>query len=194
LKIHILLCTTMNIKAKNGWSNTSVNDLLKFVFIFTIFFIFRNLLNIFQTLFIIYIIILWFYLYYRLLNEKLFSSDNVIPSSCRKAQKILKDVGVPCVSYHSFVNDCILYRGWYEKLSVCPKSGANRYHPGSTWKNIPLKVVLHLPIINRFIRMYKCDSLAQYMNWHAKNRSEENVITHSWIFQSNETYRKYMTQ
>lgn len=88
----------------------------------------------------------------------------------------MKDVGVSCVTYHACINDCILYRGPYEKLDVCPKCDKNRHHSGTTRKNVPRKVVFHLPIIDIFIRMYKCKSLAQYMDWHAKNRSEDGGI------------------
>ena len=51
-----------------------------------------------------------FHCYYRLLKEKLFPSDNVIPYLCKKAHDILKDVGVEYNSYHGFINDCIMYR------------------------------------------------------------------------------------
>ena len=48
---------------------------------------------------------------YRLFKYKVLPSDNVLPSSCEEANKLLKMLGVEYISYHRCPNDCILYRG-----------------------------------------------------------------------------------
>ena len=48
---------------------------------------------------------------YKLFKDKVLPSDNVLPSSCEEAKKILKMLGVEYISYHACPNDCIIYRG-----------------------------------------------------------------------------------
>ena len=64
---------------------------------------------------------------YRLFKDKVLSSDNLLPSSCEEANKLLKMLGVEYISYHACPNDCILYRGEYVDKKMCPKCGHGRY-------------------------------------------------------------------
>lgn len=89
--------------------------------------------------------------YYKLLNKKLLPSDNVIPPSYRKAYIVLKDIKVEYDTYHVRINDYILYRGPYEKLSTCVKYGVSRYQKEMKGKNIPRKKVHHIQINPRLM-------------------------------------------
>ena len=64
---------------------------------------------------------------YRLLKDKVFSSDNGFPNSVPKAKKMLKRLGVEYISCHACLNDCILYKDAYVNKERCPKCGHDRY-------------------------------------------------------------------
>ena len=46
-----------------------------------------------------------------LLKEKILTSDNALPHSYEEENKMLKNLGLGCISYHACLNDCILYIG-----------------------------------------------------------------------------------
>ena len=54
-------------------------------------------------------------------------SDNIFPSSCEEAKKLLKMLCVEYISYHARPNDFILYRGEYVDREICLKCGHDRY-------------------------------------------------------------------
>ena len=58
----------------------------------------------------------------------------------------------------------------------CPKCGTNRYRTDQLTKKVPQKVLRHIPIIPRLQRMFRCNSIAQFMDFHAKNRSGDGVL------------------
>lgn len=95
-----------------------------------------------------------------LLKEKVLPRDNVIPLLCRKAHKSLKDVGVECHSFHACINECILYKGPYEKLTIRIKCDTNRYHSRMIRDNIPQKNVHNFSIIPKIYRIFWCNSIA----------------------------------
>ena len=64
---------------------------------------------------------------YKLFKDKVLPSDNVLPSSCEEAKKLLKMLGVEYMSYHACLNDCILYRGEYTDKEICLKCGHEKY-------------------------------------------------------------------
>lgn len=57
--------------------------------------------------------------------------------SCKKEPTSLKDTWVEYSSYHTYINNYILYMGTYEKMSTYPKCDAIRYKRGKKEKNIP---------------------------------------------------------
>ena len=64
---------------------------------------------------------------YRLFKDKVLLCNNVLPSSCEEAKKLLKMLGVEYISYHACPNDCILYRCEYADKDICPKCGHDMY-------------------------------------------------------------------
>ena len=46
----------------------------------------------------------------------------------------------------------------------------------STNKNVPHKVLRYIPIIPRLQRLFRCKNIAQFMDYHARNRSQDDVI------------------
>ena len=64
---------------------------------------------------------------YRLFQDKVLPSDDVLPGTCEEVKKLLKMLGFEYISYHACPNDFILYKGEYADKEICPKCGHDRY-------------------------------------------------------------------
>ena len=107
--------------------------------------------------------------------------DNVMPANSYEAKKILSNLGLEYIKFHSCPNDCILYRGIYADESECPKCHLSRWKVGKDGKvrvNIPAKVMWYFPIIPRFRRMFKSATTAELMTWHANQRQQDGKMRH----------------
>ena len=100
----------------------------------------------------------------------------MLPSTCREARQLLVELGVEYKQIHACQNDCILYRGEYQNKQECLVWKEKRYRTDVQSPTIPNKVLRHMPIIPRIQRMFRCKSLAQLMDWHAKNRSKDGFM------------------
>jgi hypothetical protein len=49
------------------------------------------------------------------------------PIVVQEAKKMLKMLGVEYISYHTCLNDCILYKRKYVDKEICPECGHDRY-------------------------------------------------------------------
>ena len=85
---------------------------------------------------------------------------------------MLVELGIEYKQIHSCKNDCILYKDKYQDKVECPVCKEKRYRTDLQGPTVPNKVLRHMPIIPRLQRMFRCKSLAQLMDWHAKNRSK----------------------
>ena len=52
---------------------------------------------------------------------------NELPSTTYEAKKVVCPLGLEVQKIHAYLNDCILYRGEYEKLDGCPVYDAKWY-------------------------------------------------------------------
>jgi hypothetical protein len=43
-------------------------------------------------------------------------------------------------------------------------------------KRVPRKFLRHIPIIPHLQRLFRCESISQFMDYHAHNRSEDGVL------------------
>eukprot|EP00249_Psilotum_nudum_P022033 c28346_g2_i1 orf=372-629(+) len=85
---------------------------------------------------------------------------------------MLSSLGMEYKNYHACVNDCMLFRGTHENNSTCVKCGESHYKVGSDnvkGAKIPRKILRHFPIIPHLHHIFKCPSLAEYMDWHLRN-------------------------
>jgi hypothetical protein len=96
----------------------------------------------------------------------------VLPSTCKEACKLLDELGIEYKQIHSSKNYFILYRGEYQNKVECPVCKENKYRTDVQGPTVPKKVLRHMPIIPRLQRMFRCKSLAQLMDWNAKNGSK----------------------
>ena len=58
---------------------------------------------------------------FKLMKTTILSNQNEMPKSRDVAKKILADVGMDYTTIHACQNDCILFKGEYANLDVCPK-------------------------------------------------------------------------
>ena len=73
-------------------------------------------------------------------------------------------------------NNHIIYYGQYASENKCPQCEISRYQINQVTNKVPRKVLHYIPIIPRFQQLFRCQSIAQFMDYHAKNRSEDGVL------------------
>ena len=100
----------------------------------------------------------------------------MLPSTYREARQLLVHLGIEYNQIHACENDCILYRDNYKNHQECLVCKHKRYRTDLQSATVPNKVLRHMPIIPRLQRMFRCKSLAQLMDWHAKNRSKDGFM------------------
>ena len=72
-------------------------------------------------------------------------------------------------------NDHAIYYNQHEFATECHIS---RYQTDQVTKKVHHKVLHHIPIIPRLQRLFRCNNIAQFMDYHARNRSQDDLI---WI-------------
>jgi hypothetical protein len=75
---------------------------------------------------------------------------------------MLKMLGFEHISYHSCLNDYILYRGEYAYKYICTKCGNESYCKSNKKgkSHGPLHMILsHMPIFPRIQRLFHCKEL-----------------------------------
>ena len=98
----------------------------------------------------------------------------MIPKSREEAKKIIASLGIEYNTIHACINDCILYRGEYEKETTCPKCGVARFKAGTL--NVPMKVLHHFPLVPRVQHIFRCPEIAKLMDWSSRNASTDGVM------------------
>ena len=73
-------------------------------------------------------------------------------------------------------NDHIIYYGQYALENEFPQCQISRYRTDKASKKVSRKVLRYILIIPRFQRLFRCQSIAQFMDFHAKNISQDNVL------------------
>ena len=97
------------------------------------------------------------------LLKNMLLEDNTLPNRNYEANKILCIVDSDYIKIHSCHNDCILYKKKYENMKKFPRCGESHYkmkdngvedNDGVTIKGVPTKVMLYLPIIQIFKKLF----------------------------------------
>lgn len=90
----------------------------------------------------------------------------------------MKTLGMDYKMYHACQNDCILFKGAHINAQTCPECGESRFKAedaGAQNNKVPRKILRHFLIIPRLRHIMQCPSLAQYMDWHSRHRSIDNI-------------------
>jgi hypothetical protein len=88
----------------------------------------------------------------------------------------MKDIGMEYQTIDACPNDHIIYYKHHEFTTQCPTCHISRYQSDRLTKKVPCKVLWHIPIIPRLQRLFKYNSLAQFMDYHARNRSQDDIM------------------
>jgi hypothetical protein len=89
---------------------------------------------------------------------------------------IMKEIGMDYQAIDACHNDHIIYYGQYALENECPQCQISRYRTNKALKKVSRKFLHYIPIIPRFQRLFKCQSITQFMNFHAKNISRDDVL------------------
>ena len=77
---------------------------------------------------------------------------------------------------HACPDDHVIYYNQHEIETKCMECHVTRYHTNKVTKNMPQKVLRYIPIIPRLQRLFRCKNIAQFMDYHARNISQDDVI------------------
>ena len=71
---------------------------------------------------------------------------------------------------HACLDDHVIYYNHHEFAIECPKCHVSRYRTNKVTKKVPQKVLRYIPIIPCLQRLFGCNNIAQFMDYHARNR------------------------
>jgi hypothetical protein len=89
---------------------------------------------------------------------------------------IMKEIGMDYQAIDACTNDHIIYYGKYALENECPQCQISRYQTDKASKKVSRKVLHYILIIPHFQRLFRCQSIARFMDFHAKNRSQDDVL------------------
>jgi hypothetical protein len=116
-----------------------------------------------------------------LISSRLPKSE--LPSSYDQAKKYLQELGLGYENIHLCKNNCVLFRdsktSKYAKLNVCQVCKESRWKDETGSKQVPRKVLRHLPLLPRLKRIYASKHTSEETRWHQKVRTPvKNVMSH----------------
>ena len=69
-----------------------------------------------------------------------------------------------------------VYYNQHEFATECLQCHISRYQTDQVTKKVPHKVLHYIPIIPCLQRLFRCNNIAQFMDYHARNISQYDVI------------------
>ena len=111
-----------------------------------------------------------------MIGEYLLPPSNKLPCTYRDLTSIMKYVGMEYQAIDACPDDHIIYYKQYEFETECPKCHSSRYRTDQVTKKVPRKVLRYIPIIPCLQRLFRCKNIAQFMDYHAQNRSQDDII------------------
>jgi hypothetical protein len=89
---------------------------------------------------------------------------------------IMKENEMDYQAINACPNDHIIYYGQYALEEEFPQCQISRYRTDKASKKVSCKVLHYILIIPHFQRLFRCQSIEQFMDFHAKNRSRDDVL------------------
>jgi len=93
-----------------------------------------------------------------------------------EAKQMICPLGLEVQKIHACPNDCILFRGDYKDLDLCPWCHASQYTTGNgamvqagREKRLATKVMWYFPIIPRLKRLFATTKTTKLMRWHVED-------------------------
>ncbi|CAN6692478.1 unnamed protein product [Malus baccata var. baccata] len=118
--------------------------------------------------------------YYLGVIKRMLPKENCLPEDHKRAQKVLKGLGLGYEKIHACVNNCVLFYKKNKALDKCPVCNEPRFKMTSHNRNtkIPQKVMRYLPLKPRLQRLYMSMHTATDMRWHKEGRVNDDVMRH----------------
>ena len=92
-------------------------------------------------------------------HEEILPVGNNLPATYSDALRLVEPFLIQPITFHACPNDCIIFRGEYNDLEVCPICVESRYSKG----DIPAQRYLYLPVGPRLVRIFGTSNLAQIL-------------------------------
>ena len=89
---------------------------------------------------------------------------NCLPTTYKEAYRVIQPYLVSEVVLHACQNDCILFRGEFEKSVSCPKCHQPRYKTGKP--NVPQRTFHYLPLGPRLSRSFGTKDISYLLQSH----------------------------
>ncbi|XP_068486822.1 uncharacterized protein [Phaseolus vulgaris] len=112
-----------------------------------------------------------------------------IPCSFYEAKKIINKLGLHYTKIDACPNDCMLYYGEDKDKEVCKKCNESRWKRRKKnktidgtlkkQKKVPAKILRYFPLKPRLQRMFMSSKIAEHMQWHASENTNEGILRHS---------------
>ena len=112
----------------------------------------------------------------RLLGEFLLPPSNILPHTYWDLSAIIKDIGMKYKGIEACPHDHVIYYGQYTSEIEWPQCHTSRYQIDQVTKNESHKVLHHIPIIPCLQWLLRWKIMAQFMDYHAWNKSEDVSI------------------
>ena len=108
--------------------------------------------------------------------EFLLPPSNILPRTYQDLSAIMKEIGMQYEATHACPNDHVLYYNQHEFETECMECHISRYQIDQVTKKVPHKVLHYILIIPHLQRLFRCKNIAQFMDYHAHNRSQNDIL------------------
>ena len=88
----------------------------------------------------------------------------------------MKEFGMEYQAIDACPNDHIIYYGQYALENEFPQCQTSRYRTDKVTKKVPHKFLRYIPIIPHLQQLFRCQSIAQFMDLHAKKKIQDDVL------------------
>jgi hypothetical protein len=88
----------------------------------------------------------------------------------------MKAIGMEYQTIDACPNDHMIYYGQHASKTKCMQCHISRYRTDQVTNMVPQKVLRHIPIIPSLQRLFRCESIAPFMDYPTKNRSGDGVF------------------
>ena len=111
-----------------------------------------------------------------MIAEFLLPPSNILPRTFRDLSSIMKEIGMQYEAIHACPDTHVVYYNQYEFETECLECHMSRYRMDQVTKKVPRKVLRYIPIIPRFQRLFDAKNMAQFMDYHAWNKIQDDII------------------
>ena len=111
-----------------------------------------------------------------MIAEFLLPLPNILPHAYRYLSSIMKDIGMHYEEIHACPNNHVIYYNQHEFATECLECHISRYRTDQVTKKVPRKVLCYIPIIPHLQRLFRCKPIAQFIDYQARNISQDGII------------------